>query len=432
MRKRRVVITGLGAVSCLGIGADPLWKAALESRSGIGPIQSFACDGFPVQQGGEIHDFNPRDFVENRKSLKVMSRDIQLACAASTLAFQDAQIVPEQLNPERAGVSMGAGLLDNEIDEIAACIRNSLDDTGNFQMTKFGAEGMRTLFPLWMLKYLPNMPACHISIMYNLQGPSNTITTACAAAMQALGEAFRIIERDDADLMVAGGAESRMNPFGLTRYYIFKTLVNGNSVDRQASYRPFDKRRAGFVLGEGAGVLILEELEHALKRKAKIYAEVIGYGSSADYNYLPESLEDSTGREISMDMAIRDAGISKDKTQLIHAHGSGIPKDDLLEARAIHKVFGDDLASRIPVVATKPYVGYTGFASGALQMILSAKIIADQKIPATLNYGEDDPAIGLKVVSKPVENAPVNVILTNAFGISGQNASAVIKRWDGK
>ena len=429
--RRRVVITGLGSVSCLGIGTDPLWKAVLESQSGIGPIQSFACDGFPVQQGGEIHDFNPRDFVENRKSLKVMSRDIQLACAASSLAFQDAAIDRAAMNPERAGVTMGAGLLDNEIDEIASCIRNSLDENGTFQMTKFGAEGIRTLFPLWMLKYLPNMPACHISIMYNLQGPSNTITTACAAAMQAVGEAFRLIERDSADLMVAGGAECRMNPFGIARYQVLKTLANVNGSHRQ-SYRPFDKKRAGFSVGEGSGVVILEELEHALRRKAKIYAEVAGYGVSSDFNYLLDNLSDSTGRELAMEMALRDGGIKQNDVDLIHAHGSGIPKDDLLEARAIRKVFGEDLGSKIPVVATKPFIGHTGFASGGLQMLLSAKMIHDQKVPATLNYEEEDSEIGLSIVKKMSEKIPLNAVLSNAFGLSGQNASVLIKRWEGK
>lgn len=428
--KRRVVITGLGAVSSLGIGAEPLWKAVTEGRSGIGPIQSFACDGFPVQYGGEIHDFNPRDFVENRKSLKVMSRDIQLACAASSLAFQDGGVDMSKINPERAGICMGAGLLDNEIDEIAACIRNSLDESGNFQMTKFGGEGIRTLFPLWMLKYLPNMPACHISIMYNLQGPSNTITTACAAAMQAVGEAFRIIERDGADLMMAGGAECRMNPFGITRYQIFKTLVNANGKGREA-YRPFDRHRSGFIVGEGSGVIILEELSHALARSAKIYAEVAGYGSSADFNYLHHNLTDSTGREIAMEMALREAGLSDKGPDLVHAHGSGIPKDDLLEAKAIREVLGSG-ASRVPVVATKPFVGHTGFASGGLQMVLSAQMVQNQKIPATLNYEEDDPEIGLSIVKKLTQDTELKTILSNAFGISGQNSSIVIKRWEGR
>jgi len=428
--KRRVVVTGLGAVSCLGIGADPLWKAVIESRSGIGPIQSFACDGFPVQYGGEIHDFNPRDFVENRKALKVMSRDIQLACAASMLAFQEGGIDISKINPERSGITMGAGLLDNEIDEIAACIRNSLDESGNFQMTKFGSEGIRTLFPLWMLKYLPNMPACHISIMYNLQGPSNTITTACAAAMQAIGEAFRIIERDGADLMVAGGAECRMNPFGITRYQIFHTLANGNGTGR-AAYRPFDRHRSGFIVGEGSGVIVLEELEHALKRNAKIYAEIIGYGSSADFNYLHQNMTDSSGRETAMEMAFRDAGLSPEDLDLIHAHGSGIPKDDLLEAKAIHHVFGSR-ASQIPVVATKPFIGHTGFASGGLQMVLSSQIIKNQRIPATLNYEIADPEIDLSIVKTLTQTSKIETILSNAFGLSGQNASVIIRRWEGR
>ncbi len=429
--RRRVVITGLGAVSCLGVGSDPLWKGVIESRSGIGPIQSFACDEFPAQFGGEIHDFNPRDFIQNRKALKVMSRDIQLACAASTLAFQDSQLEASKFNPERAGVTMGAGLLDNEIDEIAACIRNSLDESGNFQMSKFGAEGIRTLFPLWMLKYLPNMPACHISIIYNLQGPNNTITTACAAALQAIGEAFRIIERNDADIMVSGGSECRMNPFGLSRYQVFHTLVNTSGPERQ-TYRPFDKRRSGFIVGEGSGVVILEELEHALARGAKIYAEVVGYGSSADFNYLHQDLLDNTGRRNAMEMALRDAGLKKEQLDVIHAHGSGIPKDDLLEAQAIHQVFGDDQASKIPVVATKPFVGHAGFASGGLQMVLSSRMVQDQKIPATLNYEEEDPAINLSIVRKLTENIPMNTVMTNAFGMSGQNASVIVKRWEAK
>lgn len=428
--KRRVVITGLGAVSSAGIGSEYLWNAAIEGRTGIGPIQSFACDGFPVQLGGEIHDFNPRDFIENRKALKVMSRDIQLACAASKLAFQDARLEVSKFDPTRAGVCMGAGLLDNELDEIAASIRNSLDESGQFHMSKFGAEGIRTLFPLWMLKYLPNMPACHISIIYNLQGPSNTITTACAAAMQAVGEAFRIIERGDADLMVAGGAECRMNPLGITRYQLFNSLASGNGADRFA-YRPFDRRRSGFVVGEGSGILILEELDHAVRRHARIYSEIAGYGSSADYNYLLHDLSDSTGRELSMDWALRDAGLKPEETDLIHAHGSGIPKDDWLEARAIHQVFGTS-AGEVPVVATKPIVGHTGFASGGIQMVLSAKMMEQQKVPATLNYEEADPEIGLDVVKDLKKDAQLATILSNAFGMSGQNASVVIRRWEGK
>jgi 3-oxoacyl-[acyl-carrier-protein] synthase II len=426
--KRRVVITGLGSISAAGIGAYALWEAACQSKSGIGPIRSFDCSGFPVKLGGEVADFNPGEFLKTRKAIKVMSRDIQLAYAASRLAFDDAGLDADTIDSERSGVCMGAGLLDNELDELAFSIQNSLDDSGQFQMTKFGSDGLRSLSPLWMLKYLPNMPACHVSISYQLQGPSNTITTSCASAMQAAGEAFRIIERGHADLMVAGGAESRVNPIGISRYQLFHNLVTENGKDNQ-SYCPFDKKRSGFVVGEGAGILILEELESALKRKAKIYGELIGYGSSSDYNYFPDHMQDSQGRQHSMETALRDAALKPGQTNLIHAHGSGIPKDDLLEAQAIHRVFGDS-ASEIPVLATKALMGHTGFGSGAFQLILSCKVLEHQKVPVTANYEEEDPEINLAIVRNQIENQKMSTVLSNAFGLSGQNASIVLKQWE--
>ncbi len=422
--KRRVVITGLGAISCLGHGVNPLWEAAVKGESGLKEIDSFDYGDFPVRLAGEVKEFKPQDYIKNRKSIKVMSRDIQLACAASTLAFQDSKIKEEELNPERAGVCMGAGLLDNEVDEIAAGIKSSLDEQGIFQMKKFGSDGLDSLFPLWMLKYLPNMPACHISINHNLQGPSNTITTSCSSSIQAVGESFRIIERGDADVMFAGGAESRVNPLGISRYHLFNALLQGKDKTKE-DYSPFDKSRSGFIVGEGSGVVILEELEHAQKRGARIYAEVRGYGSSADYNYFPNELTDSDGREIAMSTACSDADIQPDNVDMIHAHGSGIDKDDLLEARAIHEVF-QAKAKEIPVVATKALMGHSGFASGAFQVILSAKMLEEQKILSTLNYTTPDSDINLNMSKELKTGVDVSTILSNAFGMSGQNASLVL------
>jgi len=422
--KKRVVITGLGVISAPGVGVEPLWQMAAEGKSSIKPIESFDCGDFPGSTVAEIKDFNPKDYIQKSKAIKVMSRDIQLSCAASKLAFADCGISEESFDPERIGVNMGSGLIDNEVNEIAQAIKASLDEANHFDLHKFGQDGRESLFPLWMLKYLPNMPACHISIIHNLQGPSNTITTSCASSLQAIGESTRIIERGDADLMVAGGTESRTNVIGLSRYQLFGVLMkNGNR------YAPMDADASGFVVGEGAGIIILEELEHALKRKARIYAEVTGYGSSCDFNYIPNKMEDYQGRKQAMSQAVKDASLSFNEVSCIHSHGSGIKKDDLLEAQAISDLFGE-CASEIPVTATKAVMGHTGCASGSFQTILSAKMLELGKILPTTHFKNKNSDMPLSIVSELQEAHNLNNILSNAFSITGENASLVLKRWE--
>ena len=263
--KRRVVITGLGAITALGEGAGVLWNAALEGRSGIDLVSVFGEDWKPA--AGFLADFNPEKFVSPKKSLKVMARDIQLAVAAASLALDDAGARSLKLNRERFGVIAGSGVLNHEIEELAPSVQGSMED-GALDLKKFGEEGLRLLFPLWLLKYLPNMSACHISILFNLEGPNNTLTTGFSAGLQAAGEACRVIERGAADLMLAGGAESKVNPVGMSEYRILGILSPWEGREPKKIYRPFDADAQGIVVGEGAGFLVLEELEHAKKRNA--------------------------------------------------------------------------------------------------------------------------------------------------------------------
>ena len=269
---RRVVITGLGVVAPNGIGKDAFWSACVNGRSGVGPIRSFDASGHPVKIAAEVLDFDAGAYLTNghRKNLKVMSR-----------AMQDSALDLSRENPERIGVVMGTGIVPVDLAELAPALLEACDDNGHLQPSRLGQCGGSALFPLWILKHLPNMVAAHISLLLNAQGPNSTVTTACAAGTQAVGEAFRLIDRGDADIVFAGGADSRLDPLLLLAYNALGALSRANRPPAEVS-RPFDAHRDGFVLGEGAGVLVLEELEHASRRQAPIYAEVLGFGSSFD------------------------------------------------------------------------------------------------------------------------------------------------------
>ncbi|HXV27848.1 MAG TPA: beta-ketoacyl-[acyl-carrier-protein] synthase family protein, partial [bacterium] len=338
MTSRRVVITGLGIVTSCGNGWKPYWQSVLKRQSHVRDLPELSANGFPAKSAGYIADFDPAQFVKQRKLIKVMSREIQLAMAASNLALDDAGLGLTQEDPYRIGICIGTGIINNDLDEVGLGIRNALDEAGCFQMEKFGREGIRSLYPLWLLKYLPNMPACHISIAHNLRGPSNTITTSSAAGTQAIGEAFRVIKRGDADLMLAGGTDSKLNPIGISRFNLLGFLSFQNHVAEKA-YCPFDERRDGVILGEGSGLLMLEELTHARKRGARIYGEVLGYGASSDFNYDPRLSEDITGKCLAMTRALEDASVSPAEIDFLLANGSGIPQEDINEACAIHSVF---------------------------------------------------------------------------------------------
>ncbi len=414
--KRRVGITGLGALTAAGEGWAALWKAALEKKSGIGRV-SFG--GHPSWEGlgAAVRDFVPEKYVTQKKSLKVMARDIQLAVAAANLAMQDSAIGREEYSKDRFGVIVGSGVLNHDPDELAYSVKNSLDGKGHLDLKKFGSEGLSALFPLWLLKYLPNMAACHISILFDLEGPNNSITTGASAGLQALVEAAAIIQRGDADLMLAGGAESKLNPVGYSEYQILGIL--SKETDPQKAGRSFTDGEGGIVIGEGAGFLVLEEWEHAKKRKAKIYAEVVGSGSSSD---------DCT---LAMRGALKDSGLHPEDLEYLQACGIGILEDDRAEARAIGEVF-DGSTAALHVGESKTILGFTGFAAGALDLLMSALVIGHQVIPPSMGRSEEISlsSIGLRAkspVSKTIRHA-----MTNAFGFNGQSVSVILKSVPGE
>lgn len=411
-RKRRIAITGVGMISACGIGYEALWQSALEGRSAIRELADFSLNGSPIRVGGEIVGFKPADFVKSRKSLKVMSRDIQLAVAASTLAVQDSGIQLDCIDRTRVGVTLASGLINNELEELGVGIKQSLDSEGRFQLKRFGREGIRALYPLWLLKYLPNMPACHISILHGLKGPSNTLTTSSTGGIQAIGEAYRVIEREDADLMLAGATDSKINPLGLSRFHLLGILSERNHVPAEI-YRPFDLRRDGMVVGEGAGIFVLEELGHALSRGAKIYGEVLGY--SATFN----------SQERAMINALEEAERDPDEVGFVYANGSGIPKEDILEARAIVKVFHDG-TRRIPVTASKSITGHLIDASGTTELSLALLASTRRTLPPIVNLEEPDPECDLNFVMRAPRPLEERSCLVNASGFGGQSAALIV------
>lgn len=430
MKKRRVVITGLGAISPAGLNLNDFWATVAAGRSSARPIESYPVKSFPVKIACEIKGFEARNFLpaSQRKALKVMARDIQLAVAASKCAVDDSGIDTTAIDRTRMGITIGAALINNELNELGICIRHSDEANGVFSMKKFGTDGMGSLFPLWLLKYLPNMPACHISIIYDLQGPNNSITTACSSGLEAIGEAARIIERDASDRMLTGGTDSKTNPIALSRFYLMKALSLRNTPPEEA-YVPFDARRDGFVAGEGAAVMILENLDHAVERKAKIYGEIAGFGSSTSFNYDHKDCEDFRGMTLAMKRALDDAGCEAASIDYIEAHGSGTKTGDKLEAAAIKEVFGAH-ASRVPVTTSKPATGYLSAASGPFGVIEACLAIKAGEIPPIAGFKEKDPECGINCVSDKPRKASIKNVLVNAFGLGGQNASLIVRRFE--
>src|SRR5438067_2848237 len=355
---RRVVVTGLGVVAPNGIGKEAFWSACLNGRSGVGPIRSFDASGHPVKIAAEVNDFDPKPFMpaSQRKSLKIMGRAMRFAVGAAGLAVQDAGLAADWRQPERVGVVMGTGLVPVDLPEITPALVEASTPQGQLQTTVLGQRGGSALFPLWILKYLPNMVAAHISMALNAQGPNSTITTACAAGTQAVGEGFRLIARGDADIVLAGGSDSRIDPLMILAYTALGALSRSDRPPAEVS-RPFDGRRDGFVPGEGAGVLMLEELEHAKKRGATIYAEVLGLGSSFDAYAATKPDPEAKGAARAIKESLREARIDPSDVDYINAHGTSTRLNDQMETMAVKKVFGDG-ARALPLSSIKSMVGH--------------------------------------------------------------------------
>lgn len=421
--KRRTVVTGVGVVTPLGTGNETFWQALAAGKSGVMPLAAFAVDGLPFQIGAEVRDFDPKNFVKQRKSLKVMARDIQLAVGAAQLVVEDSGLDVERVDPTRFGVNCGAGLIATDLDELGGPIDHSVNGTRKFDLKKWGAEGMERLFPLWMLKYLPNMPACHISITYNAQGPNNSITAGDASATLAMGEAFRVIARGGADLFITGGADSKIHPLSIVRLALLKRLSRRNDDPARAS-RPFDSERDGLVAGEGAGLVVFEELEHARGRGARIYGEVVGFGASCQPRHPEKAIESAARR------ALADAGLVPADLGHVIASGTSCVDEDRREAIALAAILGDRAAT-IPVVAYKSYFGQLAAASGAVELIASLLAMKHGQLPPTLNFSRMDAGAPPLRIARDTTEFPSKPFLTYDLSQSGQCAALIVRPYTG-
>jgi len=429
--ERRVVITGLGFLTPLGDTTDRLWNALARGEGAVRPVEAFPVEGLPNRLGAEIRGFDflktpalaKAKFIKDlRKSRKYMARDIQLCVAAAQLAMADSGLDGGGVDPTRVGIDLGAGLISSELDELAPAIAQASAATGSFDFQTWGRESIGVIEPIWLLKYLPNMLACHISILMDCQGPSNTITEGDASSNLAIAEAARIIARGKADVMVTGGADSKIHPLSFVRLALQHNMSRWEG-DPAGACRPFDLGRDGTVPGEGAGILILEEREHALRRGAKIHGEVLGAGSGCDAVATGGLDPEGSGTSIAIAAALR-AGVDASSIGHINAHGSGSKIGDLAEARAFHRVFGRSVP---PVTGLKGHMGTLASGCGAVELIASLVGVNRGLIPPVLNCDDPDPDCALDMVrGEPRPTRHGTFVNTNVTH-NGQAAALVIR-----
>jgi 3-oxoacyl-[acyl-carrier-protein] synthase II len=427
---RRVAVTGVGVVAPNGIGKEAFWKACVNGQSGIRAISCFDASAHPVRIAGEVPEFDIGRFVPHahRKALKIMGRAARFGVAASGLAVEDSGLDLSREDLERVGVVMGSGLVPMDLNEVAPVVAEACNGDGTVHPERIGRK-KDALFPLWLLKYLPNMMAAHISLVHGAQGPNNTIVTACAAGTQAVGEAFRLIARDDADVVLAGGADSRLDPLLLLAYSALGALSPSQRQPEEVS-RPFDGDRDGFVLGEGAGLLVLEELERAKRRGAVIYAEVLGLGSSFDAYAVTKPDPEGRGAARAIRWALEEAKVAPSDIDYINAHGTSTRLNDLMETVAVKRVFGP-WAKTLPLSSIKSMVGHLIGAAGAVEAAALALTLHEGVLPPTINQTSPDPACDLDYVPNRAREMPVKTAISTSFGFGGQNAALVLRRFEG-
>lgn len=423
-RPVRVVVTGIGVVSPVGIGNEAFWSSLVEGRTGIDFLTSIPSENLPCKLAAEIRDFEPQRYIKQKKYLKHMSRDIQLGVSSATLAMQDAGLRAGDVDPERLGVDYGAGRMSTTPQELVEAVRRSSDDAQSFEFTRWGQDSMGDICPLWLLRQLPNMPACHISIEFDARGPNNTITSRDSSALLALAEGMRVIERGVADCMIVGGCGSNIHPVDIAKFSLFESLSRRDD-DPLRACRPFDFERDGTIVGEGAASFIIESYEHAVRRGANIYGEVLGVGAGCDgagYN------NGSGGRGLmrAVESALRQSALDPKEIGHINAHGKSTQRDDLVESRAYQQALGT-AAESIPVTALKSYVGHFDAGSGAVEMAGSLLALKHGLLPHTLNYETPDPRCRLRVAHAGPTPLKSGVALTaNRTGV-GQSAAAIIR-----
>ena len=435
MGKRRVGITGLGVVTAAGVGIEPTFESIRAGRQCVGEIGLFDASAFPCSIGSELADFSARKFVPKsyRKSVKVMARDIEIAVAAAELAFRDAGVATRgtddgemSVDPKRLGCNIGAGLICTDLDELGSAVNTAVDN-GKFDLKLWGSSGMNNLTPLWLLKYLPNMLACHVTIIHGCEGPSNCITCGSAAGHLSIGEGARWIVRGAADVVIAGGAEGKLNPMALMRQSLLGRLCTGRNDQPAEACRPFDADHAGTVVGEGGGLVILEDLARAESRQAKIYAELVGFGAACDPAGFDVTKRSAGSLDLAAKKAIAEAGVSPQDIDLIVAHGTAVPGEDVCEAAAWQAVLGESCGD-VPVVAVTGAVGSLFAGAGGVELAVAAMAVSQQSVPQTVNFAKAADDCEFLAVSTETRSAELKYVLTGAFSVGGQSAACVLKR----
>jgi 3-oxoacyl-[acyl-carrier-protein] synthase II len=425
--RRRVVITGIGCVTPLGAEMESIWKRLLCGDSGIDYITLFDASNFPTKISAEVRNWDVGDVGENPEDWKYQGRHTHFAVGAGKKAVADSGLDLGRIDPTRFGVYTGSGEGQQDFDRFTQMMVAGLDGGNTLDIAKFTKKGLEILHPIAELEQEPNMPAGHLASLFNAQGPNVNCLTACAASSQAIGEATEIIRRGEADLMLSGGTHTMIHPFGVTGFNLLTALSTSNDNPKKAS-RPFDRNRDGFVLGEGAGMVILEELEHAKRRGAKIYGELAGYGSTADAFRITDTHPEGRGAISCMKMALKDAGLNLDQVNYINAHGTSTSVNDKVETLAIRQTFGPQ-AYKIPVSSTKSMMGHLIAAAGATELIICLLAVRDNVLPPTMNYETPDPDCDLDYVPNAARQARCDVALSNSFGFGGQNITLIARRF---
>ena len=410
--KRRVVITGMGLLSPVGNDVASTWRGLLDGVNGVGPITQFDTSNFPVKFGCELKGFDPLKYMD-RKEVKRTDVFTQMALAASVQAMEDAGFKDGGYDPENTGVIIGSGIGGLKVFEA--------------QHDVYRERGPGKISAFFIPMFIPDMAAGIVSIRYNAKGPNYATVSACATSAHAIGDAYRTIQYGDADVMITGGSEAAITPMAIGGFANMQALSENNENWQHAS-RPFDKERDGFVMGEGAGMVILEELEHARKRGARIYGEVVGYGMTGDAYHITQPAPEGEGAQRSMRRALKDAGIGPADVQYINAHGTSTPYNDLNETRAIKAVFGEH-AYQVSVSSTKSMTGHTLGAAGGIEFAVCTLAVRDGMIPPTINYSSPDPECDLNYVPNAAVKREVNVAISNSFGFGGHNVTLAVRRF---
>jgi 3-oxoacyl-[acyl-carrier-protein] synthase II len=412
---RRVVVTGVGLVCDLGIGTDEVWKNLLVGKSGIRTITQFDTTGFDCTIAGEVRDFDPLHWAE-KKELKKIARFIQIALAATDFAMRMSELKVTPEIAERTGVYVASGIGGFDVIER--------------EHSKLLNGGPGRISPFFIPAAIINLASGHISIRYGAKGPNSATATACSASAHAVGDSFRLIQHGDAEVMICGGSEAAITPMGVGGFAAMKALSTRNDAPERAS-RPFDAEREGFVIGEGAGILILESLEYAEKRGAKILAEIVGYGMSGDAHHITAPEENGDGAYRVMRAAIRDAQLEPKQIDYVNAHGTSTPLGDAIETKAMKRVFGEH-ACKLAVSSTKSMTGHLLGGAGGLEAGISILALRDQALPPTINQETRDPECDLDYIPNHMRKAAVEYALSNSFGFGGTNAALLFKRWDSR